>query len=327
VEHILTEPVLVARTWWDNDMHRKDKTSWGSLLAVAAAAILAMGCDKITATATAVGMISRTPDLRDVLPQASELSSVLPIEELDSEPQTLAMAWVGERASATSTDPPTPTTGALVTVTWHNETGTEKRVTLCEVAQEQGPGNYFASTAVAAPCPTPALAYVDNAEYSTEVETDATLHVLQVNAPKALARDDITRDPAIDRVDPTDPYERGKTLTLSWEGGGRDDHVFVTVFRIRYLGDSPADLVDPQMWVADQGPVFDTFPREAAELVHLVAGEPTHQTAVPGTVFNEAGVYVVAVTGVRLSTKTSDNLTFGSAALAGSGVAYGLYVE
>ncbi len=101
----------------------------------------AAGCDRLTATATAVSVVTRTPTLADATPPLP--ANLAPLIQIDASAMGLAaaMAGVQERDSVTATTT-TPVTGATVDVAWGG-----KRASLCE--QSSPAGTYAGSSASA----------------------------------------------------------------------------------------------------------------------------------------------------------------------------------
>jgi hypothetical protein len=106
------------------------------------------------------------------------------------------------------------------------------------------------------------------------------------------------------------------------------------MMRLNFKGDTSDPItaaqaaLEAENWEADtNNPIFDNFPHEAEEMISLVLDEPANTATIPGSTFNEQGMYLLVLTSTELSTDTSTNLSLGSGALAGSGTAWVFWVE
>ncbi len=291
------------------------------------AALLATGCDQLAATVSAASVLTGTPDLANAQNlQASGLAGVLPLGSLEVKPGTAVLVAVGERESPTSTATPAPLGGAQVALAWDGG-----RVIACEVLAAGAEGTYQTSSiAPAGECGNPLLAYEEQADYLTEIETGTDFFTLSVKAPPPVAPANVVFTPQL--AVPSSLYgatlpshQTNTVLTVDWsqDTAAADKHAFITVARIRYVGGTGAtDALAPASWQADPQPVFDNLPRDAGGLIALVAGDPEPTATIPAEVFDQPGVYILVVTTTEVSTDVSTNLFLGSNAMAGIGTAF-----
>ncbi len=265
------------------------------LVAVAAAAFAAAGCDLIeSAEATTVvgGIVISTPAL--AVPGRLDVSS-----------QVATTAYVGERSGAVSVDMPTPIGDAQVTLTFGG-------VQVAVPVQDAAAGVYFQSSLTA-----PELTYVAGARYALVADINGSRFGGAVEAPDALTLAGLTLSPQ-PTPDPNlsgafvHPLNTALSLSLAAQTGR---YTYVTVFRA-----DDNDPSDPQL-------VFDNRPTSTPELLQFIVGGPPTSQEIPANVFANAGLYAVVLVAMN---NTDDLLTDtfgGSPILAGSGAAILLTVD
>ncbi len=254
-------------------------------VALSAPLLVASGCDLISqATATIVvgGIVVASPEIRyagfyDV---PSEVS---------------ANVWLGERASATSQEAPTPVSNATVIVN-----AGARAVTLPETDE---PGVYATNS-------------VDNASLVYEAGTtyvfDAVItetHGGETVAPQKLTADALTVTPALGASVLPDlgTHTANTALTVGWpkEFG---KYGVVTVFRA-----DKANPTKPQL-------VFDNRPKTAKQVLDLVLGNPPETIEVPASTFAQDGLYALILVASERG-ELRDNTSIASPLLVGSGAA------
>jgi hypothetical protein len=305
-----------------------------SLLTLGALALA--GCDKLTATTFAVSVLTRTPNLNDVAASAGISSTMASTIGENAIPQATAIAvGIGERDSITSTNAPTPVSGATVTLSFQDAASVDQAVSVCEVTgTSSAQGGYQATSVAGAACASAKLAYVATHHYTTTIVKGADTYTLDIVAPAALAASSITFDPDFTKTPETignfgsvPKHALNTELAVSWTS---DKNVFVTVFRVNYNGAdwSLSSISNQSNWTPDQTqPTWDNVPRDAAGMLDVITGTPATSVTVPASVFSKAGAYAVMVTRTEISSTTSSNLSVGSSALAGEGTGFVFIVK
>lgn len=216
--------------------------------------------------------------------------------------QVVASAWVGERASATSTEVPLPIANADVAVTFSGN-----RVVLPAQAE---PGLYGQTNS-----DDPALIYVPGGSYTfraalpddRSIEYGGTIgEAPNMLSPAAMV---LTPQPS-PIVGSTDVgnHPRGTALTVTWpEGFGR--YTYVSVVRA-----NPSQPEAPTL-------VFDNRPESTQEVLELVLGTPPTQQDIPAQTFAEDGLYAVILVAMDRGNDLLPNTFLGSPVLVGSGAA------
>ncbi len=288
------------------------------------------GCDKLLAKTDAVSIVTRTPSLDDALGM-DEFFDVLPSEARQD--VTTVLVGVGERESTTSTEV-TPLAGAAVKVEFN---GT--RVSLCAAPEGEGDGTYQANSIPnEETCGDEALTYIEDAEYTTTIETSSDVFTMKVTAPPPVVQSLVAFSPDIYAGDATllpnggELYTHdGSALTVDWheDTAAADRNTFVVVARVRFtnaMGND--DVFDAGNWAfdKDQDTVFDTFPREASAMIDLITKEPETSVTIPSSAFDSAGLYALAVIPAELSQET-EGLGVASGALAGQGTVWVFWVD
>lgn len=264
------------------------------LLAALGVALLSAACDLVksaTATMVVAASITATPELQVA-------------GQLDVPGEVASIVYVGERASATSSEKPRPITGAQVSVTFVG-----KSVDLKEKRDEQG---VYGADSVE----TPALAYQDGQLYDFGAATADQTYGGSVMAPNRLSPTSVTLTPAPAGANPLFPdlkvHPKDTQLKLEWASdAGR--YAYVTVLR--------ADKDNPNMPAV----VFDNRPDSAEEIIDLIAKAPPTSIVIPAATFAEDGIYAVVLVAMNKGEPKSNTLLV-SPILAGSGAAVLLVV-
>jgi len=301
-------------------------------------------CDQLTATVQAVSALTRTPDLANSQGMDSQLTQILPLDQLETTKGVGVITALGQKESVTSTAPPAPITGALVRVEW-TDTQSGHKVSLCESAEAGAEGTYHATNVPSdKKCGDPLLDYVDNTKYTTTIETASDLYTLSVTAPPAIDAANVTFTPALSPAAPVSmgsdligvslpSHSKSSALTIDWsaDAAASDRHAFLVVIRINFVGDATVaqSALQAANWQADpQNPVYDNAPRDPSGFIQLVTATPATSEEIPATTFDTTGLYIVLLTPVELSTEKSSNLALlGSAALAGVGTSFVMWVD
>ncbi|MCC7386630.1 MAG: hypothetical protein IT384_32630 [Deltaproteobacteria bacterium] len=257
-------------------------------LALSSVLPLVAGCDlfeAVSSTLIVSGLVVGTPEL------TLQGYFAVPAE-------TAATAWVGERASETSTDEPTPISGVPVTVT-----AAGRALTLKELAGQKGV--YAVSSLEDA-----ALVYQAGATYVFDAEIEGEKHGGQGDAPPKLEAGAVTFTPAL-TANTTIPaiktHQRNTSLTVTWgEQYGR--YAYVSVFRA-----DPNNPQQPEL-------VFDTRPKSAKEVLDFVIGSPPTSVEVPPNTFDRDGVYALVLVAANKGGPRT-NTFIGSPYLVGSATA------
>jgi len=309
-----------------------------SLSILTLGALALAGCDKLTATTFAVSVLTRTPNLNDVATSAGlDPSMVTTLGGASAIPQATAIAvGVGERESVTSTNPPTPVTGAQVTLSFQDAAGVDQNVQVCEATgTSSAQGGYQATSVAGAACAAANLTYVPNRHYTTTIVKGADNYTLDIQAPAAIPATDVTFSPNFQATTETigtfgavPKLAINSALTVTWPSHGKN--VFVTVFRINYNGAdwSLTNVSKQSNWTPDQTqPIWDNVPRDATGMLDVITGTPATTVTIPATAFAKAGAYALMVTLTEISSTTSSNLSVGSSALAGEGTGFVFVVK
>ncbi|MCK6549519.1 hypothetical protein L6R52_27010 [Myxococcota bacterium] len=221
--------------------------------------------------------------------------------QFDVASEVVATAFVGERASSTSTEEPTPIRGADVRVAQAG--GASVNLT-----EQPSPAGFYLVTSKE----EAALTYADGATYAfgATVPGDTVEFGGTVTAPTRLSDASLTLTPTpgtIPNVDAVRTHPKNADLTVAWQAqNGR--YGYVTVLRA-----DPASPDQPQV-------VFDNRPKTAGEILEFIVGTPPTNLTIPGATFADDAGYAVIV--VTLNRGDVDTNTFlGSPILAGSGAA------
>lgn len=256
------------------------------------------GCDILesaTATTIVAGTVVRTPDIR--------------VEGFfDVQAEVVASALVAERENATSTDEPTPISGANAAITFSGN-----RVQLVE---QSTPGLYLTTSV-----DDPSLVYVDGSSYTVRASLpgDATTEFGgQVTAPNALTPAAITLSPQPTESFPGLPdvlmHPKSTALNVRWPSEGFGRYAYLSVYR--------ADVNDASNPVL----VFDNAPETAGEIIEFIVGTPPESLDIPADTFAEDGLYGVVLFTLDRHERLLPNTFIGSPVLAGSGAAIVLAV-
>ncbi|MEO1336192.1 MAG: hypothetical protein AAFV29_11140, partial [Myxococcota bacterium] len=231
---------------------------------VLASAVMLCGCDLLdSATATTVlgGLVVATP--------ATSIPNRL---ELDAE--VFASAWVGERASPTSTAAPTPIGTATVDLT-----SASGAVSL--PVTDAANGVYFQSSLTDAN-----LVYVGGAQYQLTATIDGIRFGGSVEAPPALSPSGLVLDPTPTEQVPNLPdvgiHPANTALTVSW-GSQFGRYAYLVVFR-----EDPNAPTQPVL-------VYDNRPDTIAETLAFVQGTPPTSIRIPADTFAQDGLYAVTL--------------------------------
>jgi hypothetical protein len=299
------------------------------ILAQAAAA----GCGKLTATTQAVSMVTHMPALKEAQGWDAKLDAAMPA---NASLFNITVAAVGgtSRDGITSTTV-TPLTGADASVVFTGSKGSTT-VHLCEVpSSTSGTGGTYRAVSVpdSLNCGTTTLEYVNNVNYTTNIETGSDLFTLHVAAPEPI-------NPAL--VDFTKPltaasltvltlkhHALGEGLGVDWsrDTTASDKRTIASLFRVNYTGTSTGMLTQTNWQLDPKNPIFDNAPRKAGDMIDFVTKSPSTSLTIDGAYFGQKGLYILVLTATNLNTTTSDNLSLGSGALAGSGTAFAFYVD
>jgi len=303
--------------------------------AVAAVATLA-SCDRLTATTTAVSVLTRTPTLAE----ATDLPAALaPLLNIDPKLLGITAAMVGtqERAGLTSTTT-TPITGATVTMTWD-----DKRATLCEPTPANG--TYRGASIASDLACKAGLEYTPSSEYTTTIATASDEFTLKVVAPNRVDPTLVTFTPALGTlsilaIPPVLPaaielrtHALNTALGIDWSRdiAAADKRMILTLLRVDFSGSAtnPASFVSQASWTFDSAgnPVFDNAPKTPSAMADFVINPATSSQSIDATHFNKKGLYVLVLTATELNTDASGNLSYGSGALAGFGTAFTFFVQ
>ena len=282
-------------------------------------------CDELTSTTQAVTMLTRTPDLTAADGWDPNLAAILPMTEIN-QAATAVLVGIGERDNLTSTTPPTPITGAQITMSWNSGAN---QVTICAVQDAGAEGTYSATNIPAAFCGSTDLVYTAGATYEVEITTSLDTHSASVVAPAAIDAAMVhftpPLQPSADRHGALLPRHGANTslaVDYSLDPQARERHAITNVVAIPFTG---SDALSAGSW-GEPSLVFDNAPRQPAEMINLFLGDPVTEVEIPSGVFAQTGVYFVVVTPVELSNDT-DNLALGSGFIAGWGTAFVFWVE
>lgn len=267
------------------------KLQTASILLPAALVVAVPGCD-ITATTVVAGTLVLTPEVK--VPNY-----------FDVDAEVVASAWVAERASATSTDEPTPINGATVAVTYAGN-----RVSLPAEGSQDG---LYLTTSV----DDAALEYVDGTQYTFRAalpDGSVAEYGGTVSAPTRLTPAVLTLEPQPTEVFPdlaqVGVHPRNTALTVSWPAGGQyGRYAYVSVLRAK-----ADDLKNPEV-------VFDNRPESAEEIIQFILGTPPTSVTIPAETFDQDGIYGVIVVMMNKQDDLLPNTFLGSPILAGSGAA------
>ncbi len=279
------------------------------------------GCSKLTATTTAVSIITSTPALAE-----AQNADLLLLETIGDEllPEaTAALVGIADRDGVTSQEV-SPVTTATTKVSFIAST-----ITLCPVAST--PGIYQTSSAQGAPCPSE-LFYQAGAEYRTVIYDHDEIFTLEVRAPEALAAEHVVFAPAFTNAAiPTlslvrHPLETALQVNWAEAPGAADKRMILTLFRVNYLGndlgDDPQAMLEPNSWIADaHNPIYTNLPTAPGEIFSFITEKPT-AAVIPASSFERAGLYLLVATHANMDNDTSSNLSLGSNALAGKGTGF-----
>ena len=251
--------------------------------------VTSTGCDLLeSATATTIvgGIIISTP-------------AVSIDGQLDIPAEVAATAYVGERQSATSTEPPTPIGTADVSVSF----GTSM-VTL--PVREAQNGVYLETSLT-----EDSLSYVGGEDYTLVADINGSRFGGTVTAPPVLtaAGLTLTPNPTPSTEVPTAFVHQANTdLTIAW-GSMFGRYAYATVLRA-----DPTDPSNPQQ-------VFDNRPDTTNELLQLILGTPPTSITIPAETFAQDGLYGVLLVAMDNTDDLLPDTFLGSPILAGSGVA------
>lgn len=249
-----------------------------------------VGCDLIAsakATTIVAGILIATP--------AVSLSGQL---ELESE--VVATTFLGERASATSTEEPEPITGADVSVQF---AGNE--IALMEQADPRG---FYETDSIQ----SMGLEYADGQTYvfTAKLPGDTVEFGGSVTAPTQLQNASLTFTPelgALAMVADVKTHPKNTDLTVAWTAqNGR--YAYVTVVRA-----DPMKPDQPEI-------VFDNRPQTGGEIVKFILGTPPTSITIPGSTFADDAAYAVIVVTMNKGDPRT-NTSLASPILAGSGAA------
>jgi hypothetical protein len=283
--------------------------------------LVGTGCDELLSTTQAVSILTRTPDFASAEGMDPNLVTALPLSQLDQS-ATIAFTGIGQRPDSTSQEPPTPVSGAIVTLAWGSST-----ITLCDQSANEAEGTYGATSIPTETCGDAALVYEDDAEYTTAISLGGDNFSITVVAPPAIDANNVAFTPDFQNASGAPPgfnlqehSDPSAGLHVSWAADlvARDRPAFLTLLRVNYNNGT---------WEADpNNPVFDNTPRQPAEMIDLVLGDPPDFADIPPTAFDATGMYFLVLTSTELSTAT-EGLQLGSGALAGRGVAWAFWVD
>jgi hypothetical protein len=254
---------------------------------VASLLLLVTGCDFLesaTAKIVVAGVVAKSPTIE------LEGQYMIPGE-------TIATVWLGERKSETSTDEPTPISGANVSLRFGG-----KSVVLEEQAER---GLYLASS-----LEDSTLVY-SSTEYAflATIGEDSADFGGAVTAPTELSAAAMQLSPSPTQSVPGFPdvqrHPKSTALEVSWQSQF-GEYGYVSVFRARQSDPSNPELV------------FDNRPQTALEWIEFVAGDPPERAAIPSDVFGADGVYAVVLVALERGDVLPSTFV-GSPELAGSG--------
>ena len=239
------------------------------------------GCDffeSATAKIVVAGIVAKSPAL--------ELAGQY---EVPSE--TVATVWLGERASETSTEEPTPIRGADVSLGFGGKS---------TPLMETEPGLYVSN-----PFEYQSTAYA----FVAKIGADSANFGGSVNAPTELSPAALRLDPSPTESVPNFPevqrHAKNGALSVRWQSQfGR--YGYVSVYRAR-----SNDLAHPTL-------VFDNRPQTALEWIDFVAGAAPESIMIPSDVFAQDGVYAIVLV-AREKGDVLPSTFIGSPQLAGSG--------
>jgi hypothetical protein len=261
-------------------------------LALAFCCLPLLGCDLASsagATIVVSGLLVKTPEMK--------LAG-----QFDVPGEVGTTVWVGERASATDTNAPTPIKGASVAVTFAGN-----RVAVPEEGKMDG---LYVQSSVE----DLNLVYAPGAAYTFEAkipDSDALYGGTVKEAPEALSPAGMMFEPEPTVTAPNLPevgvHAQGAPLTLRW-GPQFGTHAFVTVVRA-----DPQSPNDPQV-------VFDSRPKTAEEIIKFIAGTPPESILIPGDTFRSDGIYAIVLVVCDQGEPLSSTF-LGSPLLVGSGAA------
>lgn len=250
------------------------------------------GCDFLEsaqATVVVTGLVVKTPGIQ--VPGRFEL-----------EGETAATSFVGERASATSTQEPDPIVGAEVSLSYAGNV-----VQLVERTEARG---LYAATSL----DDDNLAYVGGAAYTfaARLPGERTSYGGTIRmAPTELSAAALTLTPepetVIPGLDNAGVHPKSTALTLAWQSRQYGRYAYVSVWR-----SVPSAPDRPQL-------VYDNRPKTAGELLQFIAGTPPVEMTVPAETFDEDGVYAVVLFLLDKGDDLQPNTFLGSPILAGSG--------
>jgi hypothetical protein len=293
---------------------------------------LSFSCDALSSKTMAVGVLTKTPKIDSTVvdQRLLDMMTDLSVQEI-----TAVAAFVGERPSATDTStPPTGISGASVRVSWIGKT-----VTIPEVTGTTIPGSYLAYSVDVTPGSVPEddlyvqrdLSYVENGTYTMFIDVLGDYYDLTIDAPTPIATTDVTFTDPFGAETVTIPNETAMTLKTHAKGAGltvawttpQPQQAFLTLARLDFTGTwTPVDIFNQSKWVLpdDHGtgtnPIYDTFPRSVEDFIKLVTDSPVTTVTLEGSLFNQAGIYLLALTAVNLNTETT-GLSLGSGGVGG----------
>lgn len=256
------------------------------ILGLSSVSILA-ACDLLESaqsTIVTAGVIAASPEI--------QLDNYFDVKS-----QTLATEYLGQRASATSDEAPTPIGGADVTIQFAGNT-----VELKETSEK---GVYETDSIT-----NNKLIYAEGQTYAfvTDIPgNDAGPFGGAVKSPTRLSPASLTLTPTpmpVDMVPNVYSHPKMTDLQVSWtQMNGR--FAWVTVFRATNLMDQPEQ-------------VFDSRPKNAQEMIKFILGTPPTSITIPASTFDRDGAYAVLVVAAEKG-DLKTNTFLGSPILAGSG--------
>lgn len=263
--------------------------------AIAALALLATsatGCDLLSSaksTTVVAGIVASTPEVG--------LTGQFQIKA-----QTIATAFVGERASATSTDEPRPIKGADVSLAFAGNA--------LKLREQTGKDGFYAEDSGT----NTALVYADGHTYTfvALIPGDSSEHGGSVKAPNRLSSASITLSPTPAPLPAPFPegvkkHPKSTDLVIAWQPQfGR--YAWVTVLRA-----NPAKPDQPEV-------VFDSSPRTGGDIIKFILGTPPSSITIPASKFAQDGAYAVMLVALDKG-DPKVNTFLGSPILAGSGAA------
>ncbi len=268
-----------------------------TLLCLASPLVFA-GCDLVssaTSTTVVAGVLASTPDINVG-------------DQFKVKSQTVVTTYVGQRDSVTSSNAPTPITGANVTVQFGGNS--------VKLAEQMGMGQqagFYTATSVQ----NMNLTFADGQLYTFNALLPGDAHGGTVTAPTKLVLANFDFQPALQPFMTTYPnvykFTKNTDLTVTLKVMTAGHYWYVTVLR--------ADTAHPdQPQQVYASPPFDKNPPSAEGILNFIVGTPPTSLMIPGSTFSQDGAYAVLL--VAMDNGTPNKNTFlGSPLLAGSGVA------